>query len=86
MDININFADWCWVFGVISLVVFLPITIGGIGLREGSFVILLGQLSVSSEKALALSLSIFGLQIIGGLTGGIIDFMINFSKSRSRFN
>jgi uncharacterized protein (TIRG00374 family) len=80
LGININFADWCWIFGVISLVVFLPITIGGIGLREGGFVILLGQLGVPGEKALALSLSIFGLQIIGAIAGGVVEFWPNVKK------
>ena len=81
LGINVHFADWCWVFGVISLVVFLPITVGGIGLREGGFVILLGQLGVPGEKALALSLSIFGLQIIGALVGALLDFRMDFNKA-----
>ena len=83
LGININFADWCWIFGVISLVVFLPITIGGIGLREGGFVILLGQLGVPGEKALALSLSIFGLHIIGAIAGGVIEMKNSFFLKKS---
>ena len=76
LGININFADWCWVFGVISIVVLLPVTIGGVGLREGGFVLLLGYFGVQNDKALALSLSIFGLQITGALIGGAIDLLI----------
>jgi len=83
LGININFADWCWIFGVISLVVFLPITVGGIGLREGGFVILLEQFGVPGEKALALSLSILGLQIIGAIAGGVIEMKNSFFSKKS---
>jgi uncharacterized protein (TIRG00374 family) len=76
IGINIFYYDWCWVFGVISIVVLLPVTIGGVGLREGGFVLLLGYFGVQNDKALALSLSIFGLQITGALIGGAIDLLI----------
>jgi uncharacterized membrane protein YbhN (UPF0104 family) len=76
IGINISYYDWCWVFGVISIVVLLPVTIGGVGLREGGFVLLLGYFGVQNDKALALSLSIFGLQITGALIGGAIDLLI----------
>ncbi len=74
LNINISFFDWCWIFGVITIIIFLPVTIGGVGLREGGFVFLLGTFGVPAEKALALSLSIFGLQLFGALIGGIVDF------------
>ena len=80
IDINIRFHEWCWIFGVISIIIFLPITIGGVGVREGGFVLILGNLGVPNEKALALSLSIFGLLISGALFGLIIDFRMNFKK------
>lgn len=83
--IELGFFEWCWVFGVISLVVFLPVTIGGIGLREGGFILLLGILGVSSEKAFAISLSIFGLQIIGAMAGAIIDFGLYFNSYKQKY-
>jgi hypothetical protein len=79
IGIDIAFADWCWIFGVISLVVVLPVTIGGIGLREGGFIFLLGNFDVSNEKALALSLSIFGFQIVGALIGAVLDFSMDLT-------
>lgn len=81
LDINLPFSEWCWIFSAISVIVFLPVTVGGVGLREGGFVFLLGEFGVSGEKALALSLSLFALRIIGALAGGIIDFMIRDKKN-----
>ncbi len=84
VGINIAFSDWCWIFGVVSVIVCLPITIGGMGLREGGFVLLLGNLGIPDEKALALSLSIFGLRIFGAAVGGIIDFSMDYEMLRIR--
>ena len=84
IGISLPFSDWCWIFGVISMVVFLPITIGGIGLREGGFVFILGNLGILSEKALALSLSLFGLRVLGAFIGGITEFKAHFNTKSSQ--
>ena len=73
LGIDLTFPDWCWVFGLVSLVVFLPITIGGIGLREGGFVVLLGRFDVAPESALALSLTLLAMQLTVALVGGILE-------------
>lgn len=57
----------------IALVVLLvPFTINGIGLREGIFVFLLTKLGVATQDAIALSLLSFGLALTQGIVGGII--------------
>jgi hypothetical protein len=71
--VKVSFFDWCWVLGVLSGLLVLPITIGGIGLREGSLVGLLGFFSIAPEKALALSFAIFGIQLIFAVIGGIFE-------------
>ena len=84
VGVQISFADWCWVFTAVSLLVLLPITIGGIGLREGGFLALLTGLGVSSEKALACSFALFGLQLLSAAVGAVLDFgMIAREKSGS---
>jgi uncharacterized protein (TIRG00374 family) len=67
-------SDWCWIFGVVSLITALPFTIGGLGLREGSFVGALALLGISSAKSLAVSFSIFSLMLAGALVGAILDW------------
>jgi uncharacterized membrane protein YbhN (UPF0104 family) len=47
----------------------LPISISGIGVREGSFVILLGFIGISPEAATSLSLAWFFSVIMGSLPG-----------------
>ena len=72
MNINIAMIDWCWILGLLSIALFLPITIGGIGVREGTLVGIMGSMGIAQEKALALSFVIFGTQIIVSLIGGVI--------------
>jgi uncharacterized membrane protein YbhN (UPF0104 family) len=74
VGIILPFADWCWVMGIVSLSVCLPITIGGIGLREGVFIGLLGFLRVSAVAAMALSFAIFLLTFCGAAVGGICEW------------
>jgi uncharacterized protein (TIRG00374 family) len=66
---------WLWVFALVSLAVVLPLSIGGIGVREGAFVGLLGYLGVAAPLALALSLTIFSLQLVAALVGAIVELI-----------
>jgi glycosyltransferase 2 family protein len=73
LHIYIPLVDWFWIVGLLSIALFLPITIGGIGVREGTIVGILGSLGVTQESALALSFAIFGIQIVTSLIGGVIS-------------
>lgn len=81
--INVSFFDWCWIQAVVSVLLLLPLTIGGIGIREGSLIGFLGWFGVGSEKALALSFSIFGLQILLAIAGGILDYKLVIRRRKS---
>jgi uncharacterized protein (TIRG00374 family) len=64
-------------FPLVTVVSMIPVSIGGIGIREGAFVFFLSGYSVSSEDALALSLLYFSSIVFLGIIGGII---FSFSK------
>jgi uncharacterized protein (TIRG00374 family) len=74
IGIELKMADWLWVFAVVSMAVLLPLSLGGIGIREGAFVGVLGYLQVPVELALGLSLTIFALQILVASAGAMLDF------------
>lgn len=63
-------------FGVLVLiailVALLPISIGGIGVREAAFVILLGLAGVGEEAAFGLSVLIYVLGLVTILPGGLL--------------
>lgn len=57
---------------IIMIVIMLPVSIGGLGVREGAFVSFFSHVGVSSSGALAISVVFFVLMIITILPGGII--------------
>jgi uncharacterized membrane protein YbhN (UPF0104 family) len=64
---------WAVIVGLVSLTLLLPITVAGIGLRDASLVGLLGALGHDSATALALSVSLLALNVVGGLVGLIVE-------------
>ena len=53
----------------VAIVQVLPITIGGLGVREGALVLFLHPLGVSTEHAIALGLLIYGINLLVSLLG-----------------
>ncbi len=76
LNITLHFFDCCWAFSAISIITLLPITIGGLGLREGAFIGVLGLIGVAHEDALVLSLILFSFLIVTAVVGGVINFSI----------
>ena len=75
IGIEIRLLEWCWIFTLASIATFLPISLAGVGVREGTFVGLLALFRVAAEQALALSLSLLALQLLLGLIGGAIELV-----------
>ncbi len=59
----------CVFLPIIITVATVPISVSGLGVREGSFVLLLGLIGVRPELATSLSLSWFFANFLGGLPG-----------------
>ncbi len=61
IDASVVFIAMAW--SVVALVIMLPISVGGLGPREGIFVVLFAAAGESEEEALALGLLIFALSL-----------------------
>lgn len=61
---------------IIITITMMPISISGLGVREGAFVILLGLIGVKSEVATSLSLAWFFSVFIGSLPGLAVYFAL----------
>lgn len=73
LSIDLAAADWMWVVGIASIAVLLPVSIAGIGLREGALIGCLAYLSVDGELAIALSIGVLAMMLTSALVGGLID-------------
>ena len=65
-------VNWLWIDAYSTLALLLPITIGGIGVRDGSLVGAMSLLNIESYKALSVSMILFIVQVIRALVGLVI--------------
>ena len=75
LGIDLTIADWFLVYAGMSLLLLLPISIAGLGLREGGYVGLLAIFGVSASPALSLSFALFAYGLFGALLGWITETM-----------
>ena len=85
LDLGVSFLYFSMIVPVALVVLLVPFSINGIGIREGIFVYLLTELGVQTKDAIALSWISFGLMLTQGLIGGIIFALrgVNLNQSQS---
>ncbi|MCE5312484.1 MAG: flippase-like domain-containing protein [Nitrospiraceae bacterium] len=74
LGINQPFIVFFVFFPLIIFVSMMPISISGIGLREGAFVVLLGTVGTAPEKAVAISLVWF-LSVAAAGLAGLVEYL-----------
>ncbi len=72
LSIGISFWDFCWISAVLTFILLLPVSVGGLGVRETSIVGLMGLFGVNKDVALSFSLLLLFLQILRAFVGGIL--------------
>jgi glycosyltransferase 2 family protein len=74
LGLPVSFVSMGWIRSVVVLLTVLPISIGGVGVREGALVFVLQMFGVSAADALALSILVFAATILApGLAGGVLE-------------
>ncbi len=73
LGVNLSITSWAVVVGLIGVVLLLPLTIAGIGLRDGTLLTVLGALGQSEGAAIALSFALLALNIIAAIVGFVVD-------------
>ncbi len=71
VGIDLPLAVWAVVAGIVSVVLLIPVSVGGIGLRDVTLVGVLAGFGVPADAAFALSLILLGLHLFGGAIGGL---------------
>ncbi|MDP3042323.1 MAG: lysylphosphatidylglycerol synthase transmembrane domain-containing protein [Candidatus Omnitrophota bacterium] len=72
LGIKVNFLYFLIFLPIIGAVTLLPIAIGGLGLREGLFVVYFAKAGVIKQLALTMSLLSFSFIVFYGAIGGLI--------------
>lgn len=83
VGLDISLIDWFWIQAILSVALLLPITIGGIGVREGTLISVLCTLGATPEQAMVVSFGFFGQQIMRAVVGGIFEIIRNTKRKKT---
>lgn len=83
MGIEISNAAWFLTWPLAKLAGMLPISVGGIGVRDATLTALLQGFNVPAAQGLAVSLSWQSVLIVGGLLSGLIWILIDRLSKRT---
>lgn len=83
LHINISFYYYLAFIPIMYVVTMLPISINGLGLREGIVIFLFAKAGVSESQALVLSFLIYFDKIVKGMAGGILLLFSNLANLKS---
>lgn len=84
LQIELPWVAWAIVYSVISLVTLLPISIAGVGLREGGYVGILALFGIASDVSLSLSFTVFAISLLGAACGGLLELAGMPSKANNQ--
>jgi uncharacterized protein (TIRG00374 family) len=73
LGIDVSMAAIGWIRSIVRIVTLVPISLSGLGIREGTLVLLLAPYGVPGADAVALSLLSFGLSILTGAAGAVCE-------------
>jgi len=84
LGVELNLIHWGWIRSSVVLLTLLPISIAGLGIREGAFVILLGPFGIEPTSAVAYSFILFiQILVLAGL-GGLIEAKTSLFPNHSK--
>jgi uncharacterized protein (TIRG00374 family) len=75
MGLDLSWTQLGWVRSAVYLLTLVPITIGGMGVRELGFIGFLSVYGIEFQLALALGLTMTAVQLMIGLVGAILELL-----------
>ncbi len=72
IDVRLSFATAAVVLALVTVVTLIPISIGGFGIREGSYVVLLGGASIATTDAALISVLSVAALFFASLPGAVL--------------
>lgn len=72
LDLNVPFSFAVIVYPLVGTFAAIPISLNGLGLREGGYVLLLAVIGISTEKGIAFGVLLFLVVALDSLIGGVL--------------
>lgn len=83
IGVQMGVSELASIIIIVNFMGSLPISISGLGVREGSYIALMGVFGISAEKALLLSFLDFGITLVWAIPG---IFLLIFDKNQVKQN
>ena len=65
--------SYCFIFGpLVNIMAAIPVSLNGLGVREGGYVYFLAHIGVSQDSAVAFALTWFAFVMLAGVVGGLV--------------
>jgi uncharacterized protein (TIRG00374 family) len=77
---NLHFIQFFVFVPLLSLIMILPISINGLGVREGAGILLFTQIGFSKEQALLMELITYAIMVMVSLIGGFFYLQRSFER------
>jgi len=71
LSLGVPLGTFLFLVPLVSVLLLIPASINGIGVRENAFVVLLGQVGVAREGSVAFCALLFAAMLLFGVAGGI---------------
>lgn len=68
---------------LLGLIMILPISINGLGVREGAGILLFTQIGFSNEQALLMELITYAIMVVVSVLGGVFFLQRSFERKRA---
>ena len=72
LQINVPFSFCIILYPLAGTFAALPVSLNGLGLREGAYLFLLGLIGITAEKGVAFGLLLFLIVVVDSLIGGLL--------------
>lgn len=72
LDVTIPWSYGFILYPLVGVFSALPVSVNGIGLREGGYLFLLGRIDISPEKAIAFGILWFVIVVLESMIGGLV--------------
>jgi uncharacterized membrane protein YbhN (UPF0104 family) len=72
LDLNLSFSFCLIVYPMVGTFAAIPISVNGLGLREGGYVFLLAVIGIGTEKSVAFGILLFLIVALDSLVGGLL--------------
>ena len=80
LGFNVSISAFFILVPVANMIVLLPISVAGLGVREGAYVLLFAHMGLSPAQCVAMSLLGFGVNMLCVLAGGMVYLVYGFPK------